>query len=444
MARGSQAGQLTGWGGPAVPGREVVSEDLAAVARDAVLTRGLGRSYGDSSLPPPGVERIAGSRLADRVLAFDAENLLLRVEAGLALADLVWLLLPRGLFPPVVPGTQFVTVGGMVAADVHGKNHHVEGTFGRHVVELVLLTAGGERVRCSRDERADLFRATLGGMGLTGHILEVVFRLVRIPSPWLVEETRSVRGLDEFMAELAAAARDWPFTVGWIDCLAGGARLGRGVLFRGRWATAAEAPARAPRPLAGPAVPFYFPGWVLNDFSARLFNFVYAHWHTRRARRRLAHPQKFFWPLDGVRMWNRIYGRRGFTQFQCVLPERERPGATRRFLTAAVSRGGASFLCVVKDCGEEGEGTLSFPRSGISIALDLPLRRETPALVRELAEVVIAEGGRIYLAKDAFLGADQWRRMEPRLAEFRRVRERWDPQRRLRSAQSVRLLGDGA
>lgn len=444
MSKGSNLPQLSGWGGPAVPGREALSEDLASVARGAVLTRGLGRSYGDSSLPPAGVERVAGSRLADRVLAFDPESLVLRAEAGLSLGDLAWRLLPRGLFPPVVPGTQFVTLGGMVAADVHGKNHHVEGTFGRHVEELELLTAAGERVRCSRRQHPELFRATIGGMGLTGHILEVAFRVVRIPSPWLVQETRSVAGVDEFLAELAAAARDWPFTVGWIDCLAGGSRLGRGVLFRGRWATAAEAPPRQPRPLRGPVVPFRFPEWALNDATARAFNFLYANWHSRRARRSVVHPQKFFWPLDSVREWNRIYGRRGFTQFQCVLPERERPGATRRLLGAAVARGGASFLCVVKDCGEQGEGTLSFPRPGISVALDLPLRRETPALVQELAELVIAEGGRIYLAKDGFARADQWRRMEPRLAEFERVRAVWDPHRRLRSAQSVRLMGDPA
>jgi decaprenylphospho-beta-D-ribofuranose 2-oxidase len=435
---------LSGWGGPSVPGRELVSEDLAGAARGKVLTRGLGRSYGDASLPPAGVDTVAGSRLADRLLAFDPATLVLRAEAGLVLADLAWLLLRRGLFPPVVPGTQFVTLGGMVAADVHGKNHHVDGTFGRHVVSLELLTAAGERVRCSRDQHPDLFRATLGGMGLTGHLLEVELRVVRIPSPWILQETRSVRDIDEFLAELAASARDWPFTVGWIDCLARGARLGRGVLFRGRWAEPDEAPAGMPRPLAGPAVPFAFPGWALNDVSVRLFNGVYSSLHARRGRSRIVHPQRFFWPLDGVRHWNRIYGRRGFTQFQCVLPERERPGAARRLLEAAARRGGSSFLCVVKDCGAEGEGLLSFPRPGVTIALDLPRRAGTPALVEELAELVIAEEGRIYLAKDAFLRADQLARMEPRLAEFRRVRERWDPERRLRSALSVRLLGDPA
>jgi len=174
----------------------------------------------------------------------------------------------------------------------------------------------------------------------------------------------------------------------------------------------------------------------------RAFNELY--FRIPRARRAIVHPEKFFWPLDTIRHWNRIYGRRGFTQFQSVLPEHERPGATARLLELAAARGGASFLCVVKDCGEEGEGTLSFPRRGVSVALDLPVTPRTRALIEELGDLVAREGGRVYLAKDTFLRADQLAAMDPRLAEFRRVRERWDPGLRLRSAQSVRLLGDPA
>jgi FAD/FMN-containing dehydrogenase len=436
--------RIAGWGGISVPGRELRSEDLASVARGATLTRGLGRSYGDSALPPPGVTKIAGSTRADRILAFDEASGRLRAEAGLALGALAWTMLPRGFFPPVVPGTQFVTLGGMVAADVHGKNHHVDGTIGRHVTALRLMTAAGEVVDCSRERRPELFRATVGGMGLTGHLLEVELALARIPSPWILQETERARDLVHFLELLGASAREWPYTVGWLDALAAGGRLGRGILFRGRWATPGEAPAAAPRPLARRAVPFDFPGWALNDVTVRLFNAVYARSVPRGVARRVVHPEKFFWPLDAIRHWNRIYGRRGFTQFQCVLPERERPGATRRFLEAAARRGGSSFLCVLKDCGEQGEGILSFPRPGVSVALDLPMRADTRALVEELAEVVIAEGGRVYLAKDAFVRADQFRRMEPRLPEFERVRGEWDPDRRLRSAQSVRLFGDPA
>jgi len=425
-----------------VPGREVRSEDLAAVARGRTLTRGLARSYGDSALPPAGVEEVAGSTRADRILSFDPATGLLRAEAGLELGELTRALLPAGFFPPVVPGTRFVTLGGMVAADVHGKNHHVDGTIGRHVTALALLTAGGETVVCSREQEPELFRATLGGMGLTGHILEVQLRMARVPSPWSVQERGRVDGLDAMLAALGESASAWPFTVAWIDGLARGAKLGRGGLFRGRWAEATEAPPRPPQPLRGPAVPFRFPAWALNDFTVRSFNALYASRFPRRPRAELVHPEKFFWPLDAIRHWNRIYGASGFTQFQCVLPERERPGAVRRFLEEAARRGGSSFLCVAKDCGDEGEGILSFPRAGVSIALDLPVRSGTRALVEALADVVIAEGGRIYLAKDAFVRAEQFAAMEPRLADFERVRDRWDPQRRLRSAQSVRLLGD--
>lgn len=425
-----------------MPGREVRSEQLAAVARGAVLTRGLGRSYGDSALPPPGETRVVGSTRADRILAFDASTGRLRAEAGLALGDLVWTLLPRGWFPPVVPGTQFVTLGGMVAADVHGKNHHVDGSVGRHVTALRLLCADGTIVDCSRESHPELFRATVGGMGLTGHLLEVELTMTRIASPWILQETERAAGLDALLEGLTSSTRSWPFTMAWLDALSGGERLGRGILYRGRWASAEEAPASAPQPLRRLAVPFRLPGWALNDLSVRLFNAVYARSVPARPRRSIVHPEKFFWPLDAIRHWNRIYGRRGFTQFQCVVPERERPGATRRLLTAAAGRGGSSFLCVLKDCGAEGEGLLSFPRPGISVALDLPLRADTRGLVEELADLVIAEGGRIYLAKDAFVRADQFRRMEPRLSDFEQVRAQWDPDQRLRSAQSVRLLGD--
>jgi len=425
-----------------VPARELLSEDLAAIVGGVPLTRGLGRSYGDSALPPPGAPAVAGARLADRILAFAPESGRLRAEAGLALQTLVWRLLPRGWFPPVVPGTQFVTLGGMVAADVHGKNHHVAGTIGRHVEALRMQLASGDIVECSRAAHADLFRATLGGMGLTGHILEVELRLDRVPSPWIVQEAFRVGDIEAFLAALRESARDWPFTMGWIDCLARGRSLGRGVVMRGRWAEPAEAPAQAPTPLRRLSVPFRFPGFALNDWTVRAFNALYLRLHPRRIRRGVVHPEKFFFPLDAVRHWNRIYGRRGFTQYQCVLPEAERPGAVRRFLELATRQGGSSFLCVLKDCGAEGEGLLSFPRPGVSVALDLPMRPGLAAAVDRLAAATAAEGGRVYLAKDSLLTADRFRQLEPRLPAFAEARRRFDPERRLKSAQSVRLMGD--
>jgi len=433
---------LSGWGGIAVPGREIRSEDLEAITRDAVLSRGLGRSYGDSSLPPPSRREVAGTVLADRILSFDPPTGMLRAEAGLSLRELNRLFLPRGFYEPVAPGTQLITLGGMVAADVHGKTHHRSGSFGAHVSKLKIRVADGRVLECSREVEPDLFRATLGGMGLTGHVLEVEFRLIRVPSPWVWVESERIHDLDRFIEALKEAGPRWPYTVGWIDCLSRGRGMGRGILSCGRWAEPHEAPPGPPTPRRRPSVPFVLPGWVVNRWSVRVFNAVLYRSHFLRRRRRVMHPETFFYPLDAIGHWNRLYGRRGFTQYQCVLPDAAGHGAARRFLELLTRRGGASMLCVIKDCGAEGPGLLSFPRPGISIALDVPIRDETQSLVDALNELVIAEGGRIYLAKDAFTRAEHFRAMEPRLPEWTRIRRRWDPQGRLRSAQSVRILGD--
>ena len=433
---------LSGWGRVPSPGREVRSEDLEALTRDAVLCRGLGRSYGDSSLPPASHPVVAGTALADRLLHFDPATATLRAEAGLTLGAVNRLFLPRGFYGPITPGTQSITVGGMVAADVHGKNHHRDGCFGEHVTRLRMRVADGSIVECGPDENADLFRATLGGMGLTGHVLEAEFRLFRVPSPWIFCESERVPDIDAYIDALKAAASEWPYTMGWIDCLSRGRSMGRGLLIKGRWAEPGEAPARFPRTPRRPALPFELPGWVLNPLSVRAFNALLYRSHLRRVSRRTVDPDTFFYPLDAIAHWNRLYGPRGFTQYQCVLPEEAGRGAARRFLDLLTRKGGASMLCVIKDCGPEGRGLLSFPRRGISIALDIPVRDGTQALVDALNERVIAEGGRVYLAKDRFTRPEHYRAMEPRLDEWTAIRRKWDPQGRLRSAQSVRLLGD--
>lgn len=434
--------RLAGWGGLSVPGTELRSEDLERITRDVPLTRGLGRSYGDSSLPPAGSPRVAATPLADRLLAFDETTGVLRAEAGYSLRDLYLTFLPRRWFTPVSPGTQFVTLGGMVAADVHGKNHHRDGSVGRHVRALRLRVASGAILECSREQEPDLFFATIGGMGLTGHILEVELQLARIPSPWILGEKRRVAGIDEFIDALKQARAEWPFTMGWIDCLSRGSHLGRGVLFCGRWAEAHEAPARSPRRLPSPAVPFVCPSWVMGHAVGRVFNEFYYRVHPRRARRGIVHPEAFFYPLDAIRHWNRLYGRRGFTQYQCVLPESGGAAMMHELLERMARFGAASFLCVIKDCGAEGEGLLSFPMPGVLVALDLPIRDNTQQVVDALNEFVVAAGGRIYLAKDAFTRADHFRAMEPRLDRWLTVRRQWDPTGSLRSAQSVRLFGD--
>jgi decaprenylphospho-beta-D-ribofuranose 2-oxidase len=431
---------LSGFGRVGVPASEHRSEDLESLTADAVLSRGLGRSYGDSSLPPPSRPIAANTTLADRILAFDPLTGVLRAEAGLSVLVLNRLLLPRRFFLPVSPGTQFVTLGGMVAADVHGKNHHRDGCFGAHVLALRMRVADGRIVDCGPERERELFWATVGGMGLTGHILEVSFRMRPIPSPWIWAETERMGDIDAFIDGLKTAARDWPYTMGWIDCLKRGRHLGRGILMRGRWAEAKEAPPVPPGSRPRPRVPFVLPVSAVQPLTVRAFNSIY--YHAPRRRRGLQHPEPFFYPLDVAADWNRLYGPRGFTQYQCVLPESAGRGAARRFLERLTRRGGASMLCVIKDCGPEGRGLLSFPKPGISIALDVAITDDTQALVDALNEEVIAQGGRVYLAKDAFTRADHFRAMEPRLCEWQQIRRKWDPEARIRSAQSVRLFGD--
>ena len=241
--------KFAGWGRcPILEGRRIESEDFEAITKCVHLSRGLGRSYGDAALPAQPDDIVAVSTRADRLLAFDGQSGRIRVEAGLSLRELNRLFLPRGWSPPVSPGTENVTLGGMVAADVHGKNHHVAGSFGQHVTSLKMRVADGRVLECSRDEHADLFRATLGGMGLTGHVLEVEFRLEKIPSPWIWCESRRVGNIGELLSELSAASSHWPFTVAWSDWSTHGKAMGRGIVIKGRWAT--ENAAAGHRPLS--------------------------------------------------------------------------------------------------------------------------------------------------------------------------------------------------
>ncbi len=442
--RGANGSRLSGWGRHSAPGVELKTENLERGSADVPLSRGLGRSYGDSSLPPADRPVALNTTLADRILAFDMETGGLRAEAGLALAELNRLFLPRGWFTPVSPGTQYVTLGGMVAADVHGKNQHVDGDFGDHVTRLRMRVADGRVLWCGPEEHADLFFGSIGGMGLLGHILEVEFVMRRVPSQWIWQETERVPNIDAFEHALSAAAKDWPMTVGWIDCVAGGKSLGRGILMKGRWATESEAPKHAPRPKPRPRLPFDLPEWALGRLSVRAFNELYYRKHFRKETRGLVDPQSFFYPLDILRDWNRMYGRRGFTQWQGLLPRSAKAGAARRMLEILSARGGASFLAVIKDCAKAGVGTLSFPAPGITLALDIPMRDDTQALIDALNRQLLTEGGRIYLAKDSLTRAEDFRAMEPRLAEFGRLRQVWDPEHKLKSAQSIRLLGDSA
>ena len=440
---------IEGWGRRRALGRERVGENLLAISKGATLSRGLGRSYGDSSLPASPTDLVAGTRLANRILSFDETTGVLRAEAGFSLVELNRLFMPRGWFSPVTPGTKYVTLGGMVASDVHGKNHHVEGCFGAHVRNLKMRVADGSIVSCGpaidgKGEESELFNATVGGMGLTGHVLEVEVGLHRISSPWIWQESERMGNIDEFLAGLESSAPRWPMTMGWIDCIHGGASLGRGHLIAGRWATKHESNNKPLEEKKQITFPFDLPNWMLNPFTAGLFNTAYYWKHMDKRMEGIVGPEPFFYPLDAILEWNRAYGSRGFTQYQCVLPRAAGKEAVREFLFLLTRLGGASPLCVIKDCGPEGKGMLSFPLEGTSIAIDMAITPEVQGIVDQLNEFVIDAGGRIYLTKDTFTRPEHYRRMEKRLDAFLAVREKWDPHHTLRSAQSVRLLGDKA
>ncbi|MEO6771515.1 MAG: FAD-binding oxidoreductase [Kofleriaceae bacterium] len=438
----SSPNTLEGWGRISVPGREVLSSDLEKLTRGARLSRGLGRSYGDSSLPAFADDKIAGTRLADRILGFDPDTGVLRVEAGISLAELNRVFLPRGWFVPVSPGTKYVTVGGMVASDVHGKNHHRDGCFGAHVRQLRMRLASDDLVSCSPTEAPDLFYATIGGMGLLGHILQVELTMRRIASPWVLMESERVANIDEFLVGLDRAAAGSPMTMGWIDCLSRGRQLGRGLLMAGDWAPAEQAGATRPRAPIELSLPIVLPNWALNPWSARAFNALIFRTQLRRRVVRRVGPDPFFYPLDAILHWNRAYGSRGMTQYQCVIPRAAGAPAVRELLELLAELGCASPLCVIKDCGPQGKGMLSFPMEGTSVAVDIAASPDIQRVIDRLNEFVIAAGGRIYLTKDRFTRAEHFRAMEPRLEGFLAVREKWDPDHRLRSAQSVRLFGD--
>ncbi|MGZ3428996.1 MAG: FAD-binding oxidoreductase, partial [Polyangia bacterium] len=288
---------LTGWGNLPQPGEERLGENLERITRGAVLSRGLGRSYGDSSLPAVATDLVAGTRLANRILAFDEATGVVRAEAGLCLADLNRVSMPRGFFTPVTPGTQFVTLGGMVASDVHGGNHHRAGCFGEHVRALRIRLADDSIVECSATRDADLFLGTIGDMGLLGHILEVELTLERIPGPWLLVETEPMPDIEAFLDGLDRVAGAWPMTKGWIDCLNRGRALGRGLLIAGRWATLDESGPTPPKEPRNKSLPIALPNWALNPFTAQLFN-TFIYWNAPRGRQRVIEPpHKFFYPL---------------------------------------------------------------------------------------------------------------------------------------------------
>ena len=423
---------------PAAPRHITPCRDRCALALPAeplfCLPFGNGRSYGDVCLNDGGALLLA--RGLDRFIAFDPATGLLRAEAGVLLSEILALIVPQGWFLPVTPGTQFITLGGAIANDVHGKNHHIAGSIGCHARAFELLRSDGERLLCTPEQNGDWFQATVGGLGLTGLITWVEIQLQRIANPWIVAENRRFASLDEFLALNAEYEARYPYTVSWIDCAARGRELGRGIYMAGMHAPPGlmKAPPAERRALT---VPFAPPVSLVNNLSVRWFNRLY--YYLPRPARGLMPYQPFFYPLDNLHQWNRLYGRRGFFQYQCVIPSADARDALREMLARIAASGQGSMLAVLKRFGTRTSGgLLSFPRPGVTLALDFPnLGLKTLDLLESLDEVTRQAGGAVYPAKDARMSGDSFRRYFPRWAEFCR---HIDP--RFSSSFWRRVMGD--
>lgn len=396
-----------------------------------MIARGLGRSYGDSSL----AAQMVSTRYLDHLLAFDDASGVLSCSAGTTLDEILRVFVPRGWFLPVTPGTRFVTIGGAIASDVHGKNHHLDGCFSAHVARIELLLGNGEKVCTSPTELPELFHATCGGMGLTGVMLAATLRLRPIRSSMIIETTLKASDLDAVLTafEDNAAAT---YSVAWIDCLARGARLGRSLLMLGEHAE--EGPLVVQSKAALP-VPFNMPGALLNHATAMAFNSLY-YGRIRQARQtRLVPFEPFFYPLDALPDWNRLYGKRGFVQYQFVLPKQGGAKGLREVLERIAASGQGAFLAVLKAFGAANAHPLSFPREGYTLALDFKADASVFRLLDGLDEIVLRHGGRVYLAKDARMSETIFKAGYPNWQAFEATRERYHAVGKFASAQSRRL-----
>jgi len=421
--------ELTGWGrvrrAPTLAARLERSGEFSTLF-GGHLPKGLsifgaGRSYGDSALNSQG--HLCLTERLDRILSFDPDSGLIEVEPGVTFRRLLDVFLPLGWLVPVTPGTSFASIGGAVAHDVHGKNHESAGSFGQHVGEIELITGDGSRHRLNPAAHPEWFRATCGGCGLTGLITRIAFKMSRVPSAHVAVTERRLENLDAFL-QAFEDTREASYSVGWIDALASGPALGRGIL---EMANPAPDAGYASTPAKAPSVPINFPARSINRLSVKAFNEFYFHRIPKQPRNRTESYGKFLYPLDAIAHWNRVYGKAGFHQFQCVVPYTDGAKALQHLLETIAASGAASFLSVIKRLGPGRAGYLSFPMPGYTLAVDFPNRAGTEALYRALCGIVLDHGGRIYLAKDALLSPEAFARMYPELPEFRRVLAEIDP-----------------
>ncbi len=409
------------------------------------IARGQGRSYGDASILSGGI--VVLTERINRFLHFDSVHGIVRAEAGLSLAELLHVIVPKGWFLPVTPGTQYASLGGCIAADVHGKNHHHDGSFGEYVTDIELILTNGNRMHCSPEDNADIFWATVGGMGLTGIIGEVTLKLIPIQTAQMIVQHRKAHNIDAAFTLFENPNFDDKYSVAWIDGLARGKSLGRSIVMRGHHANVNDLPMKiGERPYHSSKVhqlnmPFNLPTWLLNPLTIRAFNDYFFRSNGNHENAFIQGYEKYFYPLDAINNWNRMYGKTGFVQYQCVLPDTQSFEGMKKLIEILALSGRPSFFAVLKRLGRASKGYLSFPLAGYTLALDIPAKKpeELRSLLAHLDETVLHHNGRVYLAKDAHLTSESFRAMYPGYGKWFDVKKRVDPENKFTSMLAQRL-----
>ncbi|NKB35009.1 MAG: FAD-binding protein [Pseudomonadales bacterium] len=396
-----------------------------------MIVRGGGRSYGDSSL----ATTVLSSRFLDSFLEIDPTNGVIRCGAGVTMESLLRVVIPHGFFVPVLPGTKYVSVGGAIAADIHGKNHHRDGSFCDHIERFSLLLASGEILECGAEKNSNAFHATCGGMGLTGVILEATLKLEKVPSVSIKRQSTAVANLEECM-ELIEDNENSKHSVAWVDCLAQGEELGRSVLHLAEYS---EVGSQDFKTRMGPSVPFSSPAFLLNKYTTRLFNNSLYSLRKRSISTKIVNYDAYFFPLDNIRNWNRLYGRKGFIQYQLVLPSDSARSGLKEVLKLVSDSGRGSFISVLKKFGEANQNLLSFPTAGYTLTLDFKQEASVFPLLQKLDEIVLAHNGKLYLAKDSRMSEDVFKASYDSWENFLEIKNELDPQCRFASLQSNRL-----
>ncbi len=435
--------EISGWGNFPKIEAEMVSDAYFSNIQEIVskssqiIPNGLLRSYGDSAL---GKFCFSSAKL-NRFLLFDKESGLLTVESGVSLLEINKIFIPQGWFLPVTPGTQFVTIGGAIASDVHGKNHHKVGTFGNFVKSIKLLLPNSQIVDCNTNEDSEIFKATIGGIGLTGIILQAQIMLIPITSPLIEQTTLKSENLDELF-ENFSKYNNTTYSVAWIDTFSNNSQLGKGLLFLGEHFNAKDKENKSIeiKKTSKITIPFNFPSKTLNPFFLRIFNYLYYSKEFKKEKKSLVYFDKFFYPLDAINHWNRIYGKNGFAQYQFVVPIDNSKKAIVKIYQIMRDFGQGSFLTVLKQFGDENGFYLSFPNNGFTLAMDFAINRKTLEMFDAFDKIILEYGGRLYLTKDSRMSNKFFHKTyEDKIDKFKEIKSKVDSNNKFNSLQSKRL-----